>query len=67
VGGARFAATWYDIFPGGCVRIALRPAAQQAAVDQGLARQLPAIVGYISRAALRHDLAQHSGGRLQLN
>jgi tRNA A-37 threonylcarbamoyl transferase component Bud32/membrane-associated phospholipid phosphatase len=67
VGGARFAATWYDIFPGGCVRIALRPAAQQAAVDQGLARQVPAIVGYISRAALRHDLAQRSGGRLRLN
>ena len=41
-------------------------AAQQAAVDQGLARQVPAIVGYISRAALRHDLAQRSGGRLQL-
>ena len=36
-GGARFAATWYDVFPGGCVRIALRPAIRQAAVDQGLA------------------------------
>ena len=67
VGSARFAATWYDIFPGGCVRIALRPAAQQAAIDQGLARQVPAIVGYISRAALRHDLAQRSAGRLQLH
>ena len=66
-GGARFAATWYDVFPGGCVRIALRPATQQAAVDQDLARQVPAIVGYFSRAALRHDLAQRSGGRLRLN
>ena len=66
-GGARFAATWYDVFPGGCVQIALRPATQQAAVDQGLAGQVPAIVGYISRAALRHDLAQRSGGRLRLN
>jgi hypothetical protein len=65
--GARFAATWYDTFPGGCVRIALRPAAQQAAVDQALARQVPAIVGYLSRAALRHDLAQRSAGRLRLN
>jgi hypothetical protein len=61
-GGARFAATWYDVFPGGCVQIALRPATQQAAADQGLARQVPAIVGYISRAALRHDLARRSGG-----
>jgi hypothetical protein len=66
-GGARFAATWYDVFPGGCVQIALRPATQQAAVDQDLARQVPAIVGYLSRAALRHDLAQRSGGRLRLN
>jgi len=66
-GGARFTATWYDIFPGGCVQIALHPAAQQAEVDQGLARQIPAIVGYISRAALRHDLAQRSGGRLRLS
>ena len=66
-GGARFAATWYDVFPGGCVQIALRPATQQAAVDQGLARQVPAIVGYVSRAALRHDLAQRSAGRLRLN
>jgi hypothetical protein len=65
--GPRFAATWYDMFPGGCVQIALRPAAQQAAVDQDLARQVPAIVGYLSRAALRHDLAQRSGGRLRLN
>ena len=40
-GGARFAATWHDTFPGGCVQIALRPAAQQAAVDQGLARAGP--------------------------
>jgi membrane-associated phospholipid phosphatase/tRNA A-37 threonylcarbamoyl transferase component Bud32 len=66
VGGARFAVTWYDIFSGGCVQIALRPAAQQAAADEGLARQVPAIVGYVSRAALRHDLAQRSAGRLQL-
>ena len=47
-GGAGFAATWYDVFPGGCVRIALRPVTQQAAVDQGLAGQVPAIIGYLS-------------------
>jgi membrane-associated phospholipid phosphatase/tRNA A-37 threonylcarbamoyl transferase component Bud32 len=64
---ARSAATWYDTFPGGCVQIALRPATQQAAVDQGLARQVPAIVGYVSRAALRHDLAQRSRGQLRLD
>jgi hypothetical protein len=65
--GPGFAATWYDVFPGGCVQIALRPATQQAAIDQGLARQIPAIVGYISRTALRRDLEQHSSGRLRLS
>ena len=60
-GGAGYAATYYDVFPGGCVTIALRPATQQAAVDQGLAAQVPVIVGYVSRAALRHELAQRSG------
>jgi tRNA A-37 threonylcarbamoyl transferase component Bud32/membrane-associated phospholipid phosphatase len=65
-GGGGFAATWYDVFPGGCVRIALRPATPQATADQGLAGQVPAIVGYLSRAALRHDLAVRSAGRLRL-
>jgi hypothetical protein len=60
-GGARSAATWNDRFPGGCVTIALRPAAQQAAAGQGLAGQVPAIAGYLSRTALRHELAQCSG------
>ncbi len=81
-GGPGFGATWYDVFPGGCVQIALRPATQQAGVNvqislgpatqqagpnQNLAAQIPAIIGYVSRAALRHDLAQRSGGRLRLN
>jgi tRNA A-37 threonylcarbamoyl transferase component Bud32/membrane-associated phospholipid phosphatase len=65
--GSRFAATWYDIFSGGCVTIELRPATQQLAADQGLAGQIPVIVGYLSRAALRDELAQRSRGRLQLN
>ncbi len=81
-GGPGSGATWYDVFPGGCVQIALRPdtqqagadvqislgpATQQAGADQNLAGQIPAIVGYVSRAALRHDLAQRSGSRLLLN
>ena len=81
-GGPGSGATWYDVFPGGCVQIALRPATQQAGAGvqivlgpatpqagagQNLAGQIPAIIGYVSRAALRHDLAQRSGGRLRLN
>ena len=65
-GDAGYAATWYDVFPGGCVTIELRPATQQAAVDQGVAAQVPVIVGYVSRATLRGELAQRSGGRLRL-
>ena len=66
-GGARFVATWYDVSPGGCVRIALRPADQQVAVDQGLSWHIPVIVGYLSRAVLWDELAQRSGGRLRLS
>ncbi len=81
-GGPGLGATWYDVFPGGCVQIALRPATQQAGTDvqitlgpatqqagpdQNLAGRIPAIIGYVSRAALRHDLAERSGGRLRLN
>jgi Trk K+ transport system NAD-binding subunit len=74
-GGPGLGATWYDVFPGGCVQIALRPATQQAGADvqialrpatqqagadQNLAGQVPAIIGYLSRSALRHDLAERS-------
>jgi tRNA A-37 threonylcarbamoyl transferase component Bud32/membrane-associated phospholipid phosphatase len=65
---AGFAATWYDVFPGGCVTIALRPATKVAAVDRGLLpRQVPAIVGYVSRARLGQELARRSDGRLGLS
>jgi len=81
-GGPGLGATWYDVFPGGCVQIALRPAAQQAGADvqialgpatqqagadQNVAGQVPAIIGHVSRAALQHDLAERSAGRLRLN
>jgi membrane-associated phospholipid phosphatase/tRNA A-37 threonylcarbamoyl transferase component Bud32 len=64
---AGFSATWFDVFPGGCVTIALRPATQRAAADRGLAGQAAVIVGYISRARLQHELALRSGGRLRLD
>jgi membrane-associated phospholipid phosphatase/tRNA A-37 threonylcarbamoyl transferase component Bud32 len=64
---AGFSATWYDVFRGGCVTITLRPATQVAAVDRSLADQVPAIVGYVSRASLQHELALRSGGRLHLD
>ena len=65
--GAGFATTWFDVFGGGCVTIALRPATQVAAVNRGLPGQVPVIVGYVSRARLQHELALRSGGRLRLD
>jgi membrane-associated phospholipid phosphatase len=65
--GPRFAATWFDVFRGGCVEIQLRPATKVAVVDRGLAGQVPVIVGYVSRATLQHELALRSGGRLRLD
>jgi membrane-associated phospholipid phosphatase len=65
--GARFAVTWLDVFRGGCVTIELRPAAEVAAVDRDLPGQVPAIVGYVSRARLQQELARRSGGRLRLS
>jgi membrane-associated phospholipid phosphatase/tRNA A-37 threonylcarbamoyl transferase component Bud32 len=64
---AGFAATWFDVFRGGCVTIALRPAMQEAAVDRDLPGQIPAIVGYVARARLQQELALRSGGRLHLS
>jgi hypothetical protein len=64
---AGFSATWYDVFRGGCVTITLRPATEVAAVDRSLADKVPAIVGYVSRASLQHELALRSGGRLHLD
>jgi membrane-associated phospholipid phosphatase/tRNA A-37 threonylcarbamoyl transferase component Bud32 len=64
--GPGFAATWFDVFRGGCVEIQLHPATKVAVVDRGLAGQVPVIVGYVSRAELQHDLALRSGARLRL-
>jgi hypothetical protein len=47
--------------------LALRPAVQRAVVDRGLPGQIPAIVGYVSRARLQQELALRSGGRLRLD
>jgi hypothetical protein len=45
----------------------LRALNQRAAVDRGLPGQIPAIVGYVSRARLQQELALRSGGRLRLD
>jgi hypothetical protein len=61
---ARFEATSFDRFPGGCVTAqAAVPAANRAEVTS----QLATILHYTSRQALQQALDQRSGGRLRLD
>ena len=59
-----FGATWYDRFPGGCVTYRLHSTSD---VEGWFAAELPGLLGFTSRDALRQALSQRSGGRLQLD
>ena len=64
--GGGFSASWYDLFPGGCVTILLHSTSRLAAVDSGLPDQAMLILGYVPRSALQQALQQRSGGRPHL-
>jgi tRNA A-37 threonylcarbamoyl transferase component Bud32 len=59
-----FSATWYDLFPGGCVTSRLH-----LTIDPNgeFAAQAPQVLGFTTRAALSEALSQRSGGRLELD
>jgi len=59
----RFAATWYDQFPGGCVTSRLDSTSD---VDGKFATEAPLVLGFATRQALQQALAQRSNGRLHL-
>jgi tRNA A-37 threonylcarbamoyl transferase component Bud32/membrane-associated phospholipid phosphatase len=59
-----FSATWYDQFPGGCVTYRLHSTRD---VEGWFAAELPTLLGFASRDALREALSQRSDGRLQLD
>ena len=59
-----FAATWYDRFPGGCVAYRLHSTND---VDGRFAAELPRLLGFATRDALRQALRQRSNGRLRLD
>jgi hypothetical protein len=59
-----FQATWYDRFPGGCLTYRLRSTSD---VTGSFATELPGLLGFTSRDALRQALDRRSGGRLQLD
>jgi hypothetical protein len=61
---ARFEASRFDLFPGGCITTqAAVPAANRAEVTS----ELNTILGYTSRQVLQQALDQRSGGRLRLD
>ena len=60
----RFAATWYDQFPGGCVTYRLRSTTD---IEGKFATQAPLVLGFTTRQALQQALEERSNGRLHLD
>ena len=60
----RFAATWYDLFPGGCVTYRLRSTTD---IEGTFATQAPLVLGFTTRQALQQALAERSNRRLHLD
>jgi tRNA A-37 threonylcarbamoyl transferase component Bud32 len=63
-GSSGRAATWYTVFPGGCVTAQL---SWTSAADAGFATEARSIIDFTTRQALQQALEQHSGGRLHLD
>ena len=62
--GGEFTATWYDLFPGGCVTSRLHLTEDP---NGEFAAQAPQVLGFTTRTALHEALSQRSDGRLQLD
>jgi membrane-associated phospholipid phosphatase/tRNA A-37 threonylcarbamoyl transferase component Bud32 len=62
--GGEFTATWYDLFPGGCVTSRLHLTEDP---NGEFAAQAPQVLGFTARTALHEALSQRSDGRLQLD
>jgi hypothetical protein len=58
------AATWYTLFPGGCVTAELH---STGAADPAFATEARSVVDFTTRHALQRALEQRSGGRLHLD
>jgi tRNA A-37 threonylcarbamoyl transferase component Bud32 len=57
-------ATWYTVFPGGCITAQLQGT---SAADAGFATEARSIIDFTTRRALQRALEQRSGGRLHLD
>jgi tRNA A-37 threonylcarbamoyl transferase component Bud32/membrane-associated phospholipid phosphatase len=58
------AATWYTVFPGGCVTAQLYSTSEP---DAAFANQASSVLGFRPRQVLRQELEQRSDGRLRLD
>jgi hypothetical protein len=58
------AATWYTVFPGGCITAQLDPT---ISADAALANQASSILGFTTRQTLEQVLDERSNGRLHLD
>jgi hypothetical protein len=63
-GTGEFRATWYDLFPGGCLTYQLHSTSD---VKGSFTAELPALITFATRDALRQALRQRSDGRLWLD
>ena len=59
-----FSARWYDRFPGGCLAYRLHSTSD---AEGRFAVELPSLLGFTSRDALRQALTQRSDARLRLD
>jgi hypothetical protein len=62
--GGELMATWFDLFPGGCVTSRLHLTTDP---NGEFAAQAPQMLGFTTRAALGEALSQRLGGRLELD
>ena len=60
-------ATWYEVFPGGCVTVVVDHDAEELDVAGDLTAQAPSVLGYTTRQNLQEALSQLSDGRLTLD
>ena len=60
-------ATWFEVFPGGCVTVVVDHDAEELDVLGDLTAQAPGVLGFTTRRALQEALEQRSDGRLSLD
>jgi hypothetical protein len=63
-GGSDLVATWYTVFPGGCVTAELH---STDPTDAAMADEARSMIDFTTRQALQQDLERRSDGRLRLD